>query len=593
MSKKWVITPPPSPEFFSEHPELPPIIARLLWNRNLKTQQQIDEFLNPDYGTDLHDPFLFKDMPKAVEIIFDCIQNNKKITVHGDYDADGVCASVVISSGLKKMGAQDVDIFLPHREIDGYGLNNNTVQYLKDNGTELIITCDCGISNTEEVKLAKELGMKVIITDHHAMPKVFPPADATIHPLVPGETYPDKTLAGGGVGYKLVQGLLKEHKKTNPLLPDGQTHEAFEKWLLDLVTISTVADMVPLVGESRTIARYGLTVLNKTRNLGLQKMLQVAGIADEDGKSKRGTYTAQTIGFQIAPRINAAGRMDHANIAVNLLMCEDPAEATRLAEQLNQNNSDRQQLTDRLFTESVQQIKETGQEKNAMLFTFGETWSPGVIGIVAGKIMNEYYRPTIVMGLNKGMIVGSGRSLKEFNLIAAMQSMPEFFHKYGGHPQACGFTLKDVSLLEEFKKALLAKATEATKSIDLNPQVTVDAEIDLEDITWELYDILQKFEPFGQMNPEPKYVAYGLTVVDIQPVGKDEKHLRLLVKHNSHVIKKTIGFGLGDPSRHPMKWKEVLQPGDKIDMVFSIGINEWNGNRELQLMIEDIRKNEI
>jgi single-stranded-DNA-specific exonuclease len=591
MSKKWIITPPPSPEFIAEHPELPLIITRLLWNRNLKTQEDIDEFLNPDYATDLHDPFLFKDMPKAVEIIFDCIKNNKKITVHGDYDADGVCASVVIVSGLKKLGATKVDVFLPHREIDGYGLNSNTIQYLKDKGTELVITCDCGISNTEEVKMAKELGMKVIITDHHAMPKVFPPADATIHPLIPGETYPDKTLAGGGVAYKLVQGLLKEHKKTNQLLPDGQTHEAFEKWLLDLVTISTVADMVPLIGESRTIARYGLTVLNKTRNLGLQKMLQVAGIADEYGKSKRGTYTAQTIGFQIAPRINAAGRMDHANIAVNLLLCEDPEEATRLAEQLNQNNADRQQLTDHLFNESVEQLKATDQEKNAMLFTFGETWSPGVIGIVAGKIMNEYYRPTIVMGLNKGMIVGSGRSLKEFNLIAAMQSMPEFFHKYGGHPQACGFTLKDASMLEEFKKKLLEKATEATKTVDLSPQLAVDAEIDLEDITWELYDLLQKFEPFGQMNPEPKYAAYGLTVVDIQPLGKEEKHLRLLVKHNSHVIKKTIGFGLGDPSRHPMKWKEVLKPGDKIDMVFSIGVNEWNGNRELQLMIEDIRKN--
>jgi single-stranded-DNA-specific exonuclease len=276
---------------------------------------------------------------------------------------------------------------------------------------------------------------------------------------------------------------------------------------------------------------------------------------------------------------------------VNLLLCEDPEEATRLAEQLNQNNADRQQLTDHLFNESVEQLKATDQEKNAMLFTFGETWSPGVIGIVAGKIMNEYYRPTIVMGLNKGMIVGSGRSLKEFNLIAAMQSMPEFFHKYGGHPQACGFTLKDASMLEEFKKKLLEKATEATKTVDLSPQLAVDAEIDLEDITWELYDLLQKFEPFGQMNPEPKYAAYGLTVVDIQPLGKEEKHLRLLVKHNSHVIKKTIGFGLGDPSRHPMKWKEVLKPGDKIDMVFSIGVNEWNGNRELQLMIEDIRKN--
>ena len=294
--KKWIIQEAPSVDFIAAHPELPPIVVRLLWNRNMRTQEKIDEFLNPDYSTDIYDPFLFNDMEKAVTLIFDCLENNKKITVHGDYDADGVCAAAVIVTALKKLGAESVGIFLPHRETDGYGLNNRTVQLLKDNGTELIITCDCGISNTEEITLAKSLGLKVIVTDHHAMPATLPPADAIIHPIVPGEKYPDKTLAGGGVAFKLVQALLKRHHEKNPLLADGQTHEGFEKWLLDMVSISTVGDMVPLVGESRTLVSYGLTVLNKTRNIGLKKLMIEAGLFDKNNKSKK-IFDTQTNRF--------------------------------------------------------------------------------------------------------------------------------------------------------------------------------------------------------------------------------------------------------------------------------------------------------
>lgn len=591
--KKWIISPPPPQEFVNEHPELPTIITQLMWNRGLKTQEQIDEFLNPDYSTDLHDPFLFKDMEKAIEVIFDCIKNDKKITVHGDYDADGVDAAVVIIKCLKKLGAKNVGVFIPHREIDGYGLNNNTVNYLKEQDTELIITCDCGISNTEEIKLAKKLNIKVIITDHHAMPAVFPPADAIIHPLVPGETYPDKTLAGGGVAFKLVQGILKKHRETHKTLPDGQTHESFEKWLLDLVSISTVGDMVPLLGESRTIVRYGLTVLNKTRNLGLKKLLITAGLADENGKPKRGSYDTHTIGFQIAPRINAAGRMDHANVAFALLMAETEEEATRLAIQLNQNNIDRQKLTDQLLNQAREQIKSTHQQDQSILFVLGEGWSTGILGLVASRIKDEFYKPVLVMGLNNGQITGSGRSIREFNMIKALQGMPEFFYKFGGHPQACGFTLKNPEVLEDFKKTLLEKTAQELTNIDLTPQILIDAEVDLDEVNWKLYDLLQKFEPFGQANEEPKYAAYGLTIMNIEPVGQDGKHLRLLVKHKSHLIRKTIGFGLGDINRCSEDWKACLNPGDKIDMVFSVGVNEWNGNRELQLTIEDIKKSPI
>ena len=618
--KKWIVTEPPPKEFSEAHPELPAIVARLLWNRNLKTQEQIDEFLNPDYEGDIHDPFLFNDMDKAVALIWECLEHDKKIVVHGDYDADGVCASAIILTTLKKLGAKKTGVFLPHRETDGYGLNNRTIQLLKDGGAELIITCDCGIGNTEEITLAKKLGMSVIVTDHHAMPAVFPPADAIIHPLVPGEKYPDKTLAGGGVAFKLAQALLQHHRQLNchpersegslnPIkrdssatpqndkdatqckLPSGESYASAEKWLLDLVSISTVGDMVPLVGESRTLVRYGLTVLNKTKNVGLKKLLAVAGLIDENGKSKR-TFDTQTISFQIAPRINAAGRMDHANVAFALLMAETEDEADSLALQLNKNNTDRQKLTDQIAAAARKQIKDTKQENNSIIFVFGENWATGIVGLIAGRVKEEFGKPVIAMGLNNGLITGSGRSVPGFNMIETLKTIPEFFYKFGGHPQACGFSLKNREALEEFKTTLLTKADIGTKDLDLTPQIKIDAEVDLDEVNWKLYDILQKFEPFGVANEEPLYAATGLTVMGVDPVGSDGKHLRLMVKHNSHIVRKTIAFGFGNVERHPDNWS-ALRPGDKIDLAFTVGVNEWNGNRELQLEVKDIKNSAL
>ncbi len=591
--KKWNVLPPPPEEFINAHPELPNTITRLLWNRNLRDQKKIDEFLNPDYSQDIHDPFLFQDMERATDIIFKSIAKGEKIVVHGDYDADGVCASAIIINCLKKLGAEHVEVFIPHRETDGYGLNPRTIEFLHEQKTNLIITCDCGISNYNEVALAKKKKMKVIITDHHVVPKKVPKADAIIHPLVPGEPYPDKGLCGAAVGFKLVQALLRKYARSHQMLPDGQTFEGFEKWMLDLVAIASIGDMVPLLGESRTLTRYGLTVINKTKNIGLKKLLIASGLADENGNSKRGIYDSFTMSFQLIPRINAAGRMDHANFAFALLMATDEKEAEDLAAQLNKNNSDRQKITEQYVSEARRQIKESAQQNNPVLFVLGTGWPTGILGLISGKIKDEYYRPSIVMGETEKEIVGSGRSIREFNLILALQSMPEVFAKFGGHPQACGFTLKDKSILEEFKTKLSEKAATQTTEVDMTPQITVDAEVDLDEVNWKLYDLLQKFEPFGQANEEPKYLAKAVTVLNIDPVGKDGKHLRLTVKHNSHLVKKTIGFGLGDIKRCSEDWKTCLRPGDKIDMVFSIGVNEWNGNRELQLTIEDIKKIEV
>lgn len=591
MQKRWNILPPPPEEFINAHPELPSIIARLLWNRNLREQRQIDEFLNPDYSQDIHDPFLFQDMEKATDIIFAAIAEQKNIVVHGDYDADGVCASAIIIGCLKKLGAQHVSVFIPHRETDGYGLNPKTIELLHDQKTNLIITCDCGISNYKEVALAKEKNIQVIITDHHVVPSQLPVADAIIHPLVPGEPYPDKGLCGAAVGFKLVQALIKKFARTNTVLPDGQTFEGFEKWMLDLVAIASIGDMVPLLGESRTLTRYGLMVINKTRNIGLKKLLIASGVADENGNPKRGAYDTYTMSFQIIPRINAAGRMDHANAAFALLMATSEAEAESLAQQLNQNNLDRQKITEQYVSEARKQIKETKQIDNAVLFVVGSNWPTGILGLISGKIKDEYARPAIVMGENEREITGSGRSIREFNLILALQEMPEVFAKFGGHPQACGFTLKNKEALQEFKTKLTEKAKLKTAAVDMTPQINIDAEVDLDEVNWKLYDLLEKFEPFGQCNEEPKYTAKGVTIINIDPVGQDGKHLRLTVKHNSHLIKKTIGFGLGDSKRFSENWKEMLKPGDKIDMVFCVSVNQWNGNRELQLTIEDLRKN--
>ncbi len=590
MPKKWNVLPLPPPEFTGSHPELPVAVAQLLWNRNLRTQAQIDEFLNPDYSQDIHDPFLFQDMEKATDIIFKAIDKQENIVVHGDYDADGVCSSAIIITGLRKLGAKNVNVFIPHRETDGYGLNLRTIELLHTQKTDLIITCDCGVSNAPEIALARKYKMKVIVTDHHTVPAKLPKANAIIHPLVKGEPYPDKGLCGGAVAFKLVQGLLKKYGRSHNALPDGQTFEGFEKWMLDLAAIASIGDMVPLVGESRTITKYGLTVINKTRNIGLKKLFAVAGLTDEKGQPKHGAYDSYTMSFQIVPRLNAAGRMDHANTAYALLMATDEKEATSLAAQLDQNNVDRRKLTEQYVNEARKQIKETNQENNPVLFVLGKDWPTGILGLISGKLKDDYYKPSIVMGETANEINGSGRSIKEFSLIGAMQAMPEVFYKFGGHPQACGFTLKTKDKLEEFKTKLIAKAAEQTATIDLVPQINIDAEVELDEVNWKFYDLLQKFEPFGQANEEPKYVSRSLTVTAIEPVGQDGKHLRLMVKHNSQLIKKTIGFGLGDVNRCSENWKECLKPGDKIDMVYSIGVNEWNGNRELQLTIEDIKK---
>ena len=569
MEKKWNVAEGIDKKLKNNFPEINPIILQLLANRNITTQKAIDEFLNPDYGQDLIDPFLFKDMAKAVKKILKAIESKKKIVVYGDYDADGVTSSAILISLLEELGAK-TDIYIPFRETEGYGLNLEAAKQIAKNGAELVITVDCGISNDKEIKLLKSKGIDTIVTDHHYEPLNLPRAYAIINHNLSKETYPFKFLAGCGVAYKLVQAIISEHKKYRV----NQLPAGWEKWLLDLAAIGTVADMMPLIGENRVLVKYGLIVLRQTRRKGLQKLTDIMG-----GNLKN--IDEQSIGWQISPRINAAGRMNHASSAYQLLITSQEAEAVKLAEELNKTNIERQQLTEKIQTEAKKLLGEVDDKK--ILIVVGKDWSTGLVGLVAGRLADKFNRPTLVISRFNDEIVGSGRSIKQFNIIQALEkNCHQFLSRYGGHSQACGFTVKDENNLEKFVKKMTEIADQQLKNSDFLPIIEIDAQIDLEQINWELFGELEKFIPFGEGNPKPKFIAKNLTVTDLQTVGQDGKHLRLMVRHNTMAVKKTIGFCFGD-------WCTKIKKGDKVDIVFEIDVNEWNGNRELQLKIIDLK----
>lgn len=570
---KWKIAEPISEEFKNKFPEIDPVILQLLWNRGIKTQEQVDEFLYPDYGQDIHDPFIFLDMEKAVERVFRAVEKKEKIAVHGDYDADGVCSALIAVSTLESMGAK-VEVYLPHRELEGYGLNMQTVEEFGKNGVTLIITTDCGISNREEIKRAKELGMDVIVTDHHAEPLNLPEAAfAIIDPHLAREKYPFRELSGAGVAFKFVQAILR-----SPRFAAGGFQidpEAFEKWLLDLVAIATIADIMPLLGENRTIVKYGLLVLNKTRRVGLKKLI------DSLSLNKNKLLDARNVGFQIGPRLNAAGRIDHANQAYELLKTDDADEACDLVDALNKTNESRQSLSERVTAEAKAQIgDDIGEEK--VLFALGDGWPIGIVGLVAGKIADSFWRPTFIMTEREGVIMGSGRSIPEFDILESLRLAKEFLSHYGGHAGACGFTLKNKSDFKKIKKTLQKFAEKKLAGIELAPALNIDAEVRLEKISWELFELLEKFSPFGRGNERPRYFGHGLTVESFESVGTNGNHLRINLSQGNSEKKKFIGFCFGD-------WCQKLKAGDKIDVVFEVDVNEWNGNRELQMKIVDLK----
>jgi len=565
MEKKWKIREKYSEDFENKFPELSLVFLQLLYNRGLDDQDQIDIFLGPDYHRDLHDPFLFNDMKKAVAIVKQAIKEKKKIIIYGDYDADGVTSTAVLYLTLQKLGAKNLSVYIPNRLIEGYGMNKKAVDEIIQTGTDLIITCDCGISNVEEIAQAQAKGIQVIVTDHHLPSKKLPTAEAIICATVAGEKYPFKKLAGVGVAFKLAQAILSVDEK----------NKAFEKWLLDLVAIGTVADMVPLFGENRILVKWGLLVLNKTQRLGLQEL-----ISSINAKGDLGTYN---IGFQIAPRLNAAGRMEHANTAYELLVTADEVEAMAITNELTEKNKQRQKITEKMIKISLEQIGEP-TAKDKILFSHYDKWSPGLVGLVAGRLNDKFHRPMIVFGKNGNKYVGSGRSIEEFDITRALGECQEYLEDFGGHTQACGLTIIGEDNFNKFKEKIIKIAATELKDVELMPSLDIEAEIKLSQANWELIDALDKFAPFGEGNSEPLFVTHNLEICDMITMGTNNQHLRLDLKDNSlEKCKKFVGFGLVE------KWINEIKIGDKIDVVYRLSVNEWNGNREIEFMIEDIK----
>ena len=576
--KKWLVSNKITDIDLNKYAEIDPIVLQFLFARGIKTQNEINEFLNPNYSEDLHDPFLFVDMKKAIAKIFDAIKNNQKIGIHGDYDADGVCSSAILYETITALGGKDVIVYLPHREKDGYGLGKKSIDFLHEANVKLVITTDCGITNVTEIEQAQELGMEVIVTDHHKPHDTIPDC-LIIHPQLEREKYPFKFLAGGGVAFKLAQGLLKtQSKKDN----NTTKWESFEKWLLDLVAISTVADMVPLIGENRTLVKYGLIVLNKVRRKGLKYLFTEIGLDINPNNLDLNTYN---IGFQIGPRINAAGRMDHSNTAYELLVATDNEKAKILAKKLNKNNEERKTKTLEMVEEAKEQIGEVKSEDINILFAYNKDWLLGIAGLVAGKLADEYQKPVVIMGQLNNKIAGSVRSIKAFNFIEALIRHKDFFDKFGGHPQACGFTLKQETTLENFKNALNKEIKDNISLEDIIPSIKIDIEIDLSDVSIELFLNLSKMEPFGQKNGKPKFLSRNVTLGTCNEIGETGKHLKLKFSDKNKKTHEAIGFSFGHLCKD-------FSSGEKLDIVYEIDLNEWRGCTNIQLKIVDIKKTE-
>jgi len=606
MKKRWLISRKYSKEFAKEFPEFSSVVLQLLWDRNIRNQTEIDEFFNPDYEQDLHDPFLMKGMSKAVDRILRAIEKDEKIVVYGDYDVDGVTSSAIIintlleiksiiSSRKKHETKKFASVYIPDREREGYGLNKKAITEIKNKGTNLIITVDCGISNFDKVEFAKKLGMDLVITDHHYVPEKPPKAFAVVNPKQKSCDYPFKELSGAGVAFKLAQAIFEKIRKRSKV--SAKIGFGFEKWLLDLVALGTVADCVDILGENRTLTKYGLLVINKTRRVGIKKLVSVSGLKTiENGSiSKKKEIDTSAISFVIAPRLNAAGRMDHANTSYGLITTDSEDKASKLALKLENNNKNRQRVTEKTVNE-IKFRMDKYKSIPKVIIESDSNWKLGIVGLVAGKLADEYSRPFLIFQRRKKYSLGSGRSINEFNLIKSIEKCKDILIEFGGHSQAAGLKVANEHF-EEFKKRINSIADETLKEKHFIPSLKIDCKVKHEQINWKLFDEVGKFEPFGHGNKKPVFLAEKLEVHEIKTVGTNNSHLKICFKtaQLSPKEKKTtkyfnaIAFNMGKLVDEMPEKKPGLRWGDIVDVVFQLDVNEWNGNRELQMNILDLK----
>lgn len=533
------------------------ILARILVNKNITQKDEIDLFMNPT-RKDFHDPFLMPDMEIIVDRVLQAIEQKEKIMIYGDYDADGITSITVLKSFLEERGLE-VASYIPNRLDEGYGLNKTALKKIYDDGYRLIITVDCGISGIDEVDYANSLGMEVLITDHHEPAETLPKAVAVVDAKRKDNKYPFNQLAGVGVVFKLIQAIS--------IKLDLEEKEYLK--YLDIVCIGTISDIVPLIDENRVIAKLGLKLIAQTRNIGLKALLEVIGFKNID---------STTISFGVAPRINACGRMGDEQVALDLFLEKDYDKAKKLAIKLNEYNIERQTIEKRIFDEATEKIEKNEKDK-ACIIVGSEGWHHGIIGIVASKVTEMYFKPSILICFEGNDGKGSGRSIPGFDLHDALMECSDYLEKFGGHSMAVGVTVsRDKFELFKNKFEEYAKSHDVDKII---PVINIDSELSLKNIDIDSVKSLQKLEPYGEANKMPVFMIRNLKINSIRALSEG-KHLKLTLKDDGYMIN-AIGFNMGNLSN------EYLID-DKVDVIGNLDINSFNGNDSIQLILKDIRK---
>lgn len=551
----WRVLPPPPMAYTRRFGHYPYLWARLLYHRGIATPEEAEAWLHPSDAL-LADPFLLPDMDRAVARLEEALASEETIAVFGDFDADGVTGCALLTQALRELGAHVLP-YLPHRVDEGHGLNAEALADLAHRGATLLVTVDCGISSPREVAQGRELGLDVIVTDHHTPLPSLPEAVAVVDPRHPDARYPCPDLTGAGMAFKLAQALYQRQGRPWPAS------------LVQLAAIGTVADLAPLAGENRYLVHRGLQDLRTSPLPGLRALMEVAGA------TVSGTDT-EAISFGLAPRINAAGRVEHAATALQLVLARDGEAAQPLAGELERLNRQRQELTSSVL--SVVRPQAQRQAERPLLLVSGDDLHPGVIGLAASKLVEEFYRPAVVVSQGRETSRASCRSIPEFNMIGALTRCRDLFIRYGGHPQAAGFDLP-ADRLPDLERRLLQVAREELRDVPLRPHINVDAEVPLGALTGETLGFLQRLAPFGVGNPAPVFLSRGVQVMDAHPVGANGAHL-LLKLRDSQAIWDAVAFDQAEP------W----EPGTaRVDMVFTLGTDRWEGRNTLRLRVLDWR----
>ncbi len=564
MTKVWRLRrPSPHASNLANETGITPLQAQLLINRGITDPSSALSFLSPRLS-DLTDPMLLRDMDMAVEMIVGAIENQEKITIYGDYDADGITATALLVNFFSSLGIQ-VSYYVPHRLTEGYSLNFEAVEKMARDGAGLIITVDCGTTNRKEIERIREKGMKIVVTDHHQVPKDFEPICPVINPHRSDSSFPFQDLAGVGLAFFLavaVRAALREQGWFMDRAEPDLRH------YLDLVALGTVADMVPLLEQNRILVKWGVERMKASLWPGIKAIQEIA-VVNSSG------VTPYDIAFKFAPRLNAPGRMGSAKIGVEVLITADPAYARDLAGQLNALNIERQSIEQSILEQIESTVIAEDIEDRRALVISGNGWHRGVLGIVASRLVDKYRRPTLVLDIEDGKATGSGRSIEGFNLHRALERLGHLFERFGGHYHAVGFAL-DAANIKALGEELESLAQEALSEEDLIPKIEIDAEVSLPDLTLQTLKHMEALSPYGSGNPEPVLCSRALRVLDSRVVG--ESHLKLKVKQEGSVLE-AIGFGLSD--RHPLQ-------GETINMAFTPEINEWQGYEKIQLRIVDL-----